>query len=36
MNSLKHSWRIVLLDVMAALAPILAAIALYLLILLAE
>jgi hypothetical protein len=36
MISLKRSWRILLLDVIAALAPILAALTLYLLVKLAE
>jgi hypothetical protein len=36
MNSLKRSWRILLLDVFAALAPILAALGLYLLLRLSE
>jgi hypothetical protein len=36
MNSFKHSWRILLLDLLAVLAPILAAIAIYLLMLLSE
>jgi hypothetical protein len=36
MNSFKRSWRILLLDLLAVLAPILAAIAIYLLMLLSE
>ena len=36
MNSFKRSWRILLLDLLAILAPILAAIAIYLLMLLSE
>jgi hypothetical protein len=36
MNSFKHSWRILLLDLLAVLAPILAALALYLLLRLSD
>ena len=36
MNSLKSSWRILLLDLLAAVAPILAALALYFLLHLSE